>query len=134
MADTVDTLVVRDSVRLNGKLVVRLTNESDGTGETDVTKVDISTYTTPSGAAATYSVVERIEYQVNGFNRVVLRWDHTTDDEIAVLAGSGVFDQSMDGARRDPRTTGGTGDILLTTNGASASNSYDITLYLKLKA
>lgn len=134
MADTVDTLTIRNAVRLNGKLVVRLTNECDGTGESGVTKVDISTFTTPSGAAATYSVVERIEYAVKGFNYVVLRWDHTTDDEIAVLSGNGIIDASADGGRRDPKSTGGTGDILLTTDGNADGNSYDITLYLKLKA
>lgn len=133
MADTVDTLTIRNAVRLNGKLVVRLTNESDGTGESGVTKVDISTFTTPAGSAATYSVVERIDYQVNGFNYVTLRWDHTTDDEIAVLAGNGVLDLTRQGGRVDPKSTGGTGDILLTTDGAVDGASYDITLYLKLK-
>lgn len=133
MADAVRTLTVRNSVRLNGRLVVNLTNASDGTGESGVTKVDISTFTTPSGAAATYSVLERIEYQVNGM-AVRLHWDHTTDDTIAELSGSGVIDQSIDGNRVDPRSSGGTGDVLLTTTGQSSGDSYDITVYLKLKA
>lgn len=132
MADAVDTLTIRNSVRLNGRLVVRLTNLSDGTGESAVTKVDISTFTCPNGSAATYSAVERIEYNIAGMI-VSLLWDHTTDDEIAVLSGSGLADQSMDGMRVDPRSTGGTGDILLTTTGHSSGDSYDITLYLKLK-
>lgn len=133
MADTVDTLTIRNAVRLNGKLVQRFTNESDGTGESGVTKVDISTFTCPNGSAATKSVVYRIDYQVNGFNYVVLRWDHTADDEIAVLSGNGIFDLTKQGGRVDPASAGGTGDILLTTDGAVDGASYDITLYMKLK-
>lgn len=132
MADAVDTLTIRNSVALTGKLVQRFTNLSDGTGESGVTKVDISTFTTPKGSAATYSVVDRIEYNVNGMT-VALYWDHTTDDEIAVLGGSGVIDASVDGGRVDPRSSGGTGDILLTTTGHTSGDSYDITIYMKLK-
>lgn len=131
MADTVDTKVIRNAT---GHYVVRFTNECDGTGESAVTKVDISTLTTATGAVATYSKVERIEYAVSGFNYVVLRWDHTTDDEIAVLKGNGVIDTSIDGGMVDPRSAGGTGDILLTTDGNTDGNSYDITLYLRMKA
>jgi hypothetical protein len=133
MADTVRTLTVRNSVRLNGRYVVNLTNESDGTGESAVTKVDISTFTTPSGAAATYSAIERIEYSCVGMS-VRLHWDADTDDTAAVLAGSGVIDQSMDGMRVDPRSAGGTGDLLLTTTGHTSGDTYDITIYMKLKA
>ena len=119
MADAVDTLTIRNSTHLNGRLVQRFTNLSDGTGESGVTKIDISTFTSPKGAAATYSAIERIEYNISGMT-VALYWDHTTDDEIAVLSGSGVVDQSMDGNRVDPRSSGGTGDILLTTTGHSS--------------
>lgn len=133
MADTVRTMTVRNATHLNGVLVVNLTNESDGTGESAVTKVDISNFTTPKGIAATYSAVQRIEYAVNGMS-VRLHWDHTTDDTIAELAGNGIIDQSIDGNRVDPRSSGGTGDILLTTTGHTAGDTYDITLYVKLKA
>jgi hypothetical protein len=132
MADAVDTLTIRNSVRLNGKLVQRFTNLSDGTGEAAATKVDISTFTCPNGSAATYSAIQRIEYNIAGMT-VSLLWDHTTDDEIAVLSGSGVIDASMDGNRVDPRSAGDTGDIKFTTTGHSSGDSYDITIYMKLK-
>lgn len=131
MADTVDTKVIRNAT---GHYVVRLTNESDGTGESGVTKVDISTLVTAAGATATYSKVERIEYSVWGFNYVVLRWDHTTDDEIAVLKGNGVIDTSIDGGMVDPRSAGDTGDVKLTTDGGADGSGYDITLYMRMKA
>jgi hypothetical protein len=132
MADAVRTLTVRNSVRLNGRLVVNLTNTSDGTGEAAVAKVDISAFTCPNGLAATYSAIERIEYNISGMT-VTLLWDHTTDDVAAVISGSGIIDQSVDGMRVDPRSTGGTGDLLLTTTGHTAADTYDITIYMKLK-
>lgn len=130
MADTVDTKVI-----FNGRhYVVNLTNISDGTGESNVVKVDVSTLTSrKTGGAATYTVVDRIDYQVNGFNYVLLEWDATTDDEIAVLKGTGSFDWSAVGGNVDPKSSGTVGDILLTTNGSTAGNSYDITLWLRLK-
>lgn len=132
MADTVRTLTVRNAVALNGWLVVNCTSESDGTGESAVAKIDISTFTCRNGSAATYSIVHRIEYNVTGMS-VRLHWDHTTDDTIAELSGSGLIDQSADGGRVDPKSAGGTGDILLTTTGHTSGDTYDITIYAKLK-
>lgn len=129
MADTVTSQVVRSAP---GWYVVHLTNASDGTGEAAVTKVDISTLLTSSRGVPTYSAVQRIEYNVNGMV-VRLHWDHTTDDTVAQLAGSGLIDVSADGGLVDPKSTGGTGDILLTTSGHSSGDSYDITIWLKLK-
>jgi hypothetical protein len=131
MADTVDVKTLFGGKRYK---MFHLTNQSDGTGEAAVTKVDISTLTDPVGAVCTYTAIDRIEYSVFGMNYVTLAWDHTTDDEIAVLSGQGVMDWSQLGGNVDPRTAGGTGDILLTTNGAAAGAGYDITLYVKPKA
>jgi hypothetical protein len=131
MADTVNTNVVHNGKRY---YIVRLTNESDGTGESAVTKVDMSTLTDALGATATYSSIDRIEYSVNGFNYVTLYWDATTDDEIAVLKGNGVIDVSLEGGMVDPKSTGATGDIKLTTDGGSDGSSYDITLWVRPKA
>jgi hypothetical protein len=98
MADTVRTLTVRNAVALNGWLVVNCTSESDGTGESAVAKIDISTFTCRNGSAATYSIVHRIEYNVTGMS-VRLHWDHTTDDTIAELSGPA--------SSTSPRTAGG---------------------------
>lgn len=126
MADTVDSLVQFSGTR---KYVIRLTNISDGTGESGVTKVDISTLTNGKGIAPTALNVESIQWSIQGFSSVRLHWDHTTDDEIAVLgAGNGFKDYTQAGALKDPRSTGGTGDILLTTAGAISGATYDILL------
>jgi hypothetical protein len=133
MADTVDSKVVHNGRRY----VVHLTNISDGTGESGVVKVDVSTLTVfgSGGKVPTYTAVDRIEYNIQGFTSVRLHWDADTDDEIAVLpAGSGVLDFSVAGGSVDPKSTGTTGDIKLTTAGAASGATYDITLWLRLKA
>jgi len=131
MNDVVDSKVIHSGRRY----CLHMTNVSDNTGESAVTKIDISTLTDPFGKTATYSAVDRIEYNIQGFTSVRLFWDHTTDDEIAVLpTGSGVLDWSVGGGKVDPRTTGDTGDIKLTTAGSLSGNTYDITIWIRPKA
>ena len=73
---------------------------------------------------------------LQGFTSVRLLWDHDTDDKALELSGSGYEDFRGDSFLRtqkglaDPRTAGGTGDILLTTVGAVSGATYDITLWL----
>ena len=129
MADSVDSIVVFSGTR---RRVVRLTNVSDGTGESAVVKVDKSTLTGPDGTEPTKLVVEKIEYATSGM-QVRLFWDHTTDDEIAILDGHGCMDWSAVGGLVDPASAGETGDIVLTTSGHTSGDTYTITLYLRLK-
>ena len=121
----------------NGKKrkVLHLTNISDSTGESAVAKADISTLTFHLGTVPTYTTVQMIDYNIQGFTSVRLLWDHTTDDEIATLpAGQGCIDWYAFGGKTDPRTTGGTGDIVLTTAGAASGATYDITIYFTCHA
>jgi hypothetical protein len=128
MADTVTTKVVLNTPK---KLVVHLTNLSDGTGESAVAKVDKSAYTGLNGLEPSKLVVERIEFDVSSM-RVSLLWDQTSDEQIAVLQGSGFLDWRDSGGLIGANT-GGPGDILLTTTGHAAGDGYDITLYLRKK-
>jgi len=130
MADTVDTIVVFNGTR---KKTLRLTNVSDATGESAVVKADISTYTGPDGTAPTKVVIEEIEWAIQGFTSVRLFWDHTTDDEIAVLTGVGSVSWKDFGGLVDPASSGGTGDIILTTAGAVSGATYDISITFRLK-
>lgn len=131
MADTVDTLVPFSGKR---RRVVRFTNISDGTGESTVVKVTKSTLVGPNGAAPSKIVVDEIQYSIQGFTSVRLFWDHTADDEIAMLAaGNGYLSHMKDGGLTDPVSAGGTGDIILTTAGNVSGATYDITLSLRLK-
>lgn len=132
MADTVTAEYIYNGKR---RKILNLTGISDGTGEVSVAKADISTLTFYDGVAVpTYTAVDMIDFAIQGFTSVRLFWDHTTDDEIAILpAGVGTVDWNALGGKVDPRTTGGTGDILLTSVGAVAGATYNITIYFRPK-
>jgi hypothetical protein len=131
MADAVSSTYLVKGTRRNA---IKLTNISDGTGESAVVKIDASTLTGPDGTAPSAIVIERIEGMVQGFSSVHLLFDATTDDEAAVLgAGYTYFDWTDVGGLKDPQSTGTTGDLVLTTVGASATATYDITIWFRLK-
>ena len=133
MADTVDVRVMFSSKR---HYHVRLVNHSDGTGESAVVKIDKSTLTGPDGTEPGRIVIEEVTYSVNGFEGVKLLWDHNTDDEALMLSGSGYYDFRPSAGLIDPASTGGTGDLLLTTvstGAGAAGDSYDIYLICRLK-
>jgi hypothetical protein len=131
MADTVDVKTVFSG---RNRHVLHLTNISDGTGESGVVKLDISTLVGPDGTPPTKTVIEELQWSIRGFSDVRLFWDHDVDDEIDILAaGSGYFNYIGAGGLVDPGSTGGTGDIILTTSGTAVGNTYDITISLRLK-
>ena len=130
MADTVTTQVIATGPRY---YIAHLTGISDGTGETLVQKVDISTLDLGNGVAPTRTSVKDIQWSIQGFTSVRLYWDHTTDDTISVLAqGNGYSEFGMLGFLSDPGSAGGTGDILLSSADAISGATYDITLVLTL--
>ncbi len=63
---------------------------------------------------------------------VALSVDATTDVVLARLEGNGILDYTFSGGL-STRATGDTGDILLSTNGHSSGDHYDITLHLVKK-
>ena len=134
MADAVATHVVANTQKY---YVVHLVNVSDGTGEAAVNKVDISTLVASDGGAPVSLDLAKVRWSVQGFPRVLLYWDHTADDLMLALSGSGYedFTQIIDDPQfknfapvADPRSAGGTGDILLTAPAGATTGSYDITL------
>lgn len=132
MADKVDTITLLDN---GNKHIVRLTNESDGNGEANVNKIDISAITGKHGYVVSGVDIERIYGQVGQFNYVVLRWDATTDDEIIVLP-PGSFDYDFlrtTGPLRDPQSAGFSGDVFLTTDGAIDGASYSIVIEARVR-
>ena len=129
MADAVTTSVIL----AGGKhYIATFTNISDGTGESAVAKVDISTLTKSNGEVPTKTRIKEIFWNIQGFTSVRLLWDHTTDDLIAPLSGSGYLDLHDIGGKIDPASAGGTGDILLTTNGGVSGSTYLIVLVVEL--
>jgi hypothetical protein len=120
------------------RVVIQMTGLSDGTGETAVTKLNISELRTTSGSVPTRTAVERIEYNIYG-KTVKLEWDRAPKELISLLNGAGgpsqgVLDWKKQGGLVDPGKAGdGTGDILLTTTDATSGDSYDITMTVRLK-
>lgn len=119
------------------KYIIHLTN-FDGTSESAVKKVDISTLIGPDGVnAPSKFVVESIIYDVQGFSAVKLAFDANTDDVFAVLSLAGTIDLRGVGGYVDPQSTGYTGDIMLTTVAADSAydgtETYDILLILRKK-
>ena len=123
MADTVSTNTDADGSR---RKIIQLLNFSDGTGESAVVKVDAS-----ADADADYYSIQEIKYDIGGFTSVDLEFDATTNTKIVEMpTGTGYYNLSINGGRVDPLATVYTGDIVLTTLGAAADATYDITISL----
>lgn len=127
MADTVSTQTINNGPR---NLIIKLTNESDGTGESAVTKVDgtSATFANRGVVPALHLKVARISFSVSSGAAVRLLWDATTGTDMVILAGTGTFDYSYFGGLPNPANAGATGKINLTTVGFAAGSSYTITL------
>jgi hypothetical protein len=121
MADTVIAKTLRNS---NGEYAFLFGSASDGTGESAVQKVDISALDgTPTKVRIT-----KLKWSCDGM-QVKILFDHSTDDAVAILAGTGELDDVGDGPIKDPASSGDTGDILFTTSGHSAGDGY--TIYME---
>ena len=93
MADTVTSQTILDTPY---RLVMKFTNVSDGTGESAVKKVDVSSFTAgEQGATCTGVTIDRI-YFVNDGMKVQILWDATTDVEAyKLLDTEGYYDFSI---------------------------------------
>lgn len=129
MADAVTSQTLIDNDR---RAVIKLTNVSDGTGESAVTKVDVSGLNADDeGRTCTSVSIEGIRYDIAGM-KVRLLWDATTDVDCFVLGDSnnGTLCFKEFGGLSNNSGAGKTGDIKLTTIGASANDSYSVILCL----
>ncbi len=115
-----------DGSKGHANYFVHLTNISDGTGETNVKKVDLSNFLTTDGQAASRFSIKSIECLKYGFSSITLKFDRAPHVTIAVMGDSGSYPGIVDDS------DGGTGDILLNVAGV-VGGTYDITIWFKIK-
>ena len=125
MADLVTTQTIADTSGV--KFVSKLTNFSDGTGETQVKKIDASevTFMTEDGNRK----ISRVWYSINTANAksaVELIWDGETNSTAMLLSGNGYFDLRTAGNEISNNSTTPTGDVLLSTKNFAIGDNYTI--------
>ena len=125
MADTVTTQTIADTSGV--KFVTKLTNFSDGTGETLVRKVDASelTFMTEDGNRK----ISKIWFSINTANSksaVELIWAGVTNSTAMLLSGQGYFDFRPAGDEIPNNATTPTGDVLLSTKSFANGDNYTI--------
>ena len=130
MADTVSTQVLTDTTGV--KFGVKLTNFSDGTGETLVKKIDASktTFMTEDGNRK----ISKIFYSINTANpksAVELIWDGETNATAVLLSGQGFWDLRADGNEITNNATTPTGDVLLSTKNFALGDNYTILVVFR---
>ena len=127
MADIVTTQTIADTSGV--KFVVKMTNQSDGTGETLVKKVDASELTFMTEDAN--RKLSKIWYSVNTANNksaIELLWDGVTDASMVILSGQGYWDLRPAGNEIPNNATTPTGDVLLSTKDFANGDNYTILL------
>ena len=127
MADTVSTQTITDTTGV--KYVVKLTNFSDGTGETLVKKVDASetTFMTEDGNRK----ISKIWYSINTNNDksgVELIWDGATNATALFLSSQGYWDLRTAGNEVSNNATTPTGDVLLSTKNFVNGDNYTLII------
>ena len=127
MADAVTSQTILDGERL---FIAKFTNISDGTGETGVIKIDVSTLNPNSfGLACNGVKINKIYGTTHGMEVRIL-WDATTDQFAWQIPQNSnyLMDLSSFGGIPNNAGAGSTGDVLFTTSDASSGDMYSIVL------
>jgi hypothetical protein len=127
MADIVTTQTITDTTGV--KFVSKLTNFSDGTGETQVKKIDASevTFMSEDGNRK----IAQVCYSINTANpksAVEILWDGNTNATAMLLGGNGYIDLRTAGNEITNNATTPTGDVLLSTKNFANGDNYTIIL------
>jgi hypothetical protein len=127
MADLVTTQTIADTSGV--KFVAKLTNFSDGTGETQVKKIDASEVTFMSEDGN--RTISRVWYSINTANTksaVEMIWDGATNSTAMLLSGNGYLDLRTAGNEVPNNATTPTGDVLLSTKNFATGDNYTIII------
>jgi len=127
MADAVTSQTILDGERL---FIAKFTNISDGTGETAVVKIDVSTLNPNSFGLACNGVKLNKIYGTTHGMEVRILWDATTDQFAWQIPQNSnyLMDLSSFGGIPNNAGAGKTGDVLFTTADASSGDMYSIVL------
>lgn len=121
-------------VKGRNKIVINVTGTFDTADETDTVLVDLSGLTGPDGTAPTAVRIDEVTWSMSpGWDSILLEWDHTTDDLVDHFHGQGYMDYRPYGGKNDPRSTGATGDLVLTTTGGASGDTYSFLIAGTLK-
>ena len=135
MADAVTSQTIVDTDK---RAIIKLTNLSDGNGESSVAKVDVSGLNANAkGETPSRLTIDQIWYDIGGM-RVALEWNASTNVVAVVLGGSaaagnvqGHMDFRSFGGIKNNAGSGINGDIDLTTSGHTNLDHYTIVLELR---
>ena len=125
MADTVTSQTIADTTGV--KFTVKLTNLSDGTGETLVKKVDASELTFMTEDAN--RTISKVWYSINTNNNksaVEIHWDGETNATALLLSGNGYWDLRPSGNEITNNAGTPTGDVLLSTKNFASGDNYTL--------
>jgi len=102
--------------------------------ETAVRKIVLADLWTQKGETPTKMVIDRIAFECRGFTAIELYWERTDDHTLTYIGGAnaGVQDFSHLGGFIDHRD-GKTGDLMLTTTGGSANDTYSFKIEFRVK-
>ena len=129
MADTVTSQTIQDGEKT---AILKFTNESDGTGEASVKKVDVSALSKDSRGRSCSSVsISRIYWACRGMG-VDIEFDASTNVLAIPLPADSTGDEYYDLFSGIPNNAGSgvTGDIDFTTVAHSSGDAYSIILVL----
>ena len=127
MADAVASQTLLDGERM---AIMKFTNLSDGTGESKVLKVDVSTLTSSaSGKACDGVTITKIHASTHGLE-VQIYWDATTDVFCWCVPQNSQYTMDFEkfGGLTNNAGTGVTGDVLFSTADATNGDFYTIVL------
>ena len=125
MADLVTSQVLTDTSGV--KYVIKLTNFSDGTGESNVKKIDASetTFMSEDGNRK----ISKIWYSINTVNSkssVELIWNGAENSTALFLSGQGYWDLRTEGNEIKNNAVTPSGDVLLSTRNFAVGDNYTI--------
>lgn len=129
MADTVATQILFQGDK---QVIMKFTNASDGTGETNVVKVNVATLSSYQGNPCVAVQIDKIYGLTHGME-VRLLWEATANVTILTFPQNAAqtFDFNEFGGLDNNAGTGKTGNILFSTLDASSGDTYTIILVMR---